>query len=135
VSGFKVKTLNLCVLLCSCRSHQDCAAKARKVLQDALAAVILRQRGGKQSDKAAVAAAKATAAPAAAALIAAGGDRQALDGATAALFGPLLSQQLEPAAQKKLLLPLLRLRQACIHPQVCCSRVLCQGTASRDALL
>jgi hypothetical protein len=109
------------VLSVLCRAHQDCAAKARKVLQDALAASILRSRGGKKTDTAAVAAAKATAAPAAAALIAAGGDRRALDGATAAVLCPLLGQQLVSAEQKKLLLSLLRLRQACIHPQVRCS--------------
>lgn len=99
-----------------CRAHQDCAAKARKVLQNALTASILRSRGVRTD--AAAAAAKAAAASAAAAFIAAGGDHSALDGSSADVLRPLLGTQLVPAEQKKLLLPLLRLRQACIHPQV-----------------
>lgn len=122
------------VFCCCRRAHQDCAAKARKVLQDALAAVILQSRGGRKSDTAALAAAKAAAAPAAAAAIAAG-DSRALDGAAAAVLGPLLGKQLVPAEQRKLLLPLLRLRQACIHPQVRCSTTDCISTVCTHTVL
>jgi hypothetical protein len=108
-----------------CRSHQECAAKARKVLQDTLEAHILARDApkGKRSD-AAVTAAKAAAKRSAAAVIAAGGDGGQLDAASAALLGLVLS----PVQLKKLLLPLLRLRQACCHPQVS------PGSSHRDLL-
>lgn len=112
---------------CCARSHGECAAKARKVLQDALEQYICRRdagRGRRSSGSgnadAAVAAAKAAAKRVTAAIIAAGGDEQQLDAAAA----ELLDLQLGPAQLKKLLLPLLRLRQACCHPQVGC-RVCC----------
>lgn len=110
-----------CCALSPHRSHQECAAKARKVLQDTLEAYILSRDApkGKRSD-AAVAAAKAAAKRAAAAVIAAGGDGRQLDDASAGL----LNLVLVPAQLKKLLLPLLRLRQACCHPQVCSSSKL-----------
>lgn len=108
---------------CSCcaRSHAECAAKARKVLQDALQEYLCRRdagRGRRSSGSgnadAAVTAAKSPAKRVTAAIIAAGGDEQQLDAAAA----ELLDLQLGPAQLKKLLLPLLRLRQACCHPQV-----------------
>lgn len=101
-----------------CRSHQECAAKARKVLQDALELYILNRNfpnGRRGGGSAAVEAAKAAAKRAAAAAIAAGGDGRQLDEASAAL----LDLELGSSQLKKLLLPLLRLRQACCHPQVC----------------
>jgi len=101
----------------ACRSHQECAAKARKVLQDALELYILNRdfpNGRRSGGSAAIEAAKAAAKRAAAAAIAAGGDGRQLDEASAALLDlEVVSSQL-----KKLLLPLLRLRQACCHPQV-----------------
>jgi hypothetical protein len=97
------------------------------VLQDVLEAHILAGssvRGRSSSSRtpeqeAALAAAAAAARKAAAAAIAAGGDGRELDAATAEVLGPLLGKELQPAQLKKLLLPLLRLRQACCHPQVC----------------
>lgn len=102
-------------MLPASRAHQDCAAKARKVLQDAIAKEVLDRR---QTAASTSTTAKAAAARAAAAAIAAGGDGRDLDAASAAVLGPLLDRQLLPAEQKRLLLPLLRLRQACLHPQV-----------------
>lgn len=98
-----------------CRSHQECAAKARKILQDALTEYIIQRDAprGRRSDST-IAAAKAAAKRVAAAVIAAGGDGSQLDAAAAGL----LDLELGPAQLKKLLLPLLRLRQACCHPQV-----------------
>lgn len=97
------------------RSHQECASKARKVLQDALTDYIIQRDAprGRRSDSA-IAAAKAAAKRVAAAVIAAGGDGGQLDASAA----ELLDLELGPAQLKKLLLPLLRLRQACCHPQV-----------------
>lgn len=114
---------------CCARSHAECAAKARKVLQDALQEYLCRRdtgRGRRSSGSgnidAAVAAAKAAAKRVTAAIIAAGGDEEQLDAAAA----ELLDLQLGPAQLKKLLLPLLRLRQACCHPQVgWCVCVVC----------
>jgi hypothetical protein len=85
------------------------------VLQDALENYICRRDAprGRRSDSA-IAAAKAAAKRVAAAVIAAGGDGRELDTSSA----ELLDLELGPAQLKKLLLPLLRLRQACCHPQV-----------------
>jgi hypothetical protein len=85
------------------------------VLQDALEDYICRRDApsGRRSDSA-IAAAKAAAKRVAAAVIAAGGDGRELDASSA----ELLDLELGPAQLKKLLLPLLRLRQACCHPQV-----------------
>ena len=70
--------------------------------------------GRRSAEDPAVTAAKAAAQRAAAAVIAAGGDERQLDEASAGL----LDLELGPVQLKKLLLPLLRLRQACCHPQV-----------------
>lgn len=106
-------------MLHTSRAHQDCAANARKVLQDAITNDIVKRKQASTSNSSAAAdAAKAAAARAAAAAIAAGGDGRELDAASAAVLGPLLDRLLLPIEQKRLLLPLLRLRQACLHPQV-----------------
>jgi hypothetical protein len=122
-----------CCCCCCCRTHQECAAKARKVLQDALTKSILAARRAAMTSRnltdlnAATAAAKAAAATAASAAIAAGGDGRQLDTAAAAVLGPILDSQLLPAEQRRLLLPLLRLRQACCHPQVTSCAGITQG--------
>lgn len=97
------------------------------MLQDALEDYICRRDAprGRRSDSA-IAAAKAAAKRVAAAVIAAGGDGRELDSSSA----ELLDLELGPAQLKKLLLPLLRLRQACCHPQVCVPCV-CVGGGSR----
>jgi hypothetical protein len=109
------------------------------VLQGALEASILaashpsRGRAGmtrSASEAAALSAAKAAARAAAAAAIAAGGDGRQLTGEAARVLQPLLDSVLDPQAMKKLLLPLLRLRQACCHPQVrACVCGVCRRTA------
>ena len=108
------------------RTHSECAGRARAVLQDSLAAAMVRGApelwSGKRAD------ARDAARPIAAAAITAIADGREPTGAPEALAAlrPLLSRPLLPPEQHKLLLPLLRLRQACIHPQVC---VLCMKAA------
>lgn len=104
-----------------------CAARARGVLQDALQDVIFRRDYPQQSrsDAAAVAAAKAAAKRAVTAAIAAGGASEQLEGEGSSATAGLLDCVLGPVQLKKLLLPLLRLRQACCHPQVCFCVLVC----------
>jgi hypothetical protein len=85
------------------------------VLQDALEEAMMPSGSRRNTSEPAVTATKAAAKRAAAAVIAAGGDERQLEPAAASL----LSRVLGPVQMKKLLLPLLRLRQACCHPQVC----------------
>ena len=71
------------------RAHSECAANARRALPER-----------------------------ALALAAAEGASRRASGAGLPLADPLLDRVLTHSEQKKLLLPLLRLRQACCHPQV-----------------
>jgi len=70
------------------RAHADCAANARRALPDRALALASAESG------------------------------RAGSGASGGADDPVLDRLLTHSEQKKLLLPLLRLRQACCHPQV-----------------
>lgn len=110
------------------RMHHENAAKARKVLQDALTARMAPHGAARGST-----AYEAAASTVSAALAAVADGRQPGSSVPAPLLAAL-DASLVPSEQKKLLVELVRLRQACCHPQVrMCLSAAVRGSAISSA--